>query len=61
MQSHHNKHMSHRNQKGASECVYVVCVCVCLGPSAKLQTIDFRKVKSLAHMYVCMYVWNNWL
>ncbi len=51
MQHHHNKHMSHRSQKGAYVCV-CVCVSLSLGPSAKLQTIDFRKVKSLAHMYV---------
>ncbi len=57
MRPHDNKHMSHRSQKGASVCV---CVCVSLslslGPSAKLQTIDFHKVKSLARMYACMYV-----
>jgi hypothetical protein len=59
MRLHHNKHMSHRSQKGAS---VGVCVCVSLSlslslcPSAKLQTIDFCKVKSLARMHACMYV-----
>jgi len=70
MQLHHNKHMSHRNQKGASECVYVVCVCVCVSvPVQNCKQLTFVKWSHwLICMYVCMYVcmlcmyvWNNWL